>query len=107
MPIMLTSNKYQCLICKVSYSTKYYLKAHEDGIHKMVKLSCQDCGKQFSQKNLLTTHINHIHKGIKYKCNICHKEFGSHSNRNKHVNSTNRTNILVNCAVIKQQHQVI
>ena len=66
---MSTSNKYQCFICKLSFSAKKSLKAHEDGIHKLVKFGCQDCGKQFSRKSSLTVHINNIHKDIKFKCN--------------------------------------
>ena len=85
--IMVVFQKYECSICNSKFSDKYYLKTHEDSIHRNKMFDCNYCGKQFTQSGILTTHINSIHKGIKYKCDQCDKEFTQPSNRNSHIKS--------------------
>ena len=72
---MKPKNKFFCMICDLSYSSKNYLTVHENSIHRNVKFDCKDCGKQFGQKPSLNRHIKSIHKGMKYKCNQCEREF--------------------------------
>ena len=85
----MATRQFIYLICDTILSSKYYVKKHEDIIHrrKDKKLDCQDCGKQFTQKDKFTKHIISIHKGIKYKCKQCDKEFKTASHRSTHVKS--------------------
>ncbi|XP_018363936.1 PREDICTED: regulatory protein ADR1 isoform X2 [Trachymyrmex cornetzi] len=75
------SRKFQCLVCKKTFSTTYNYKQHI-GIHftDQQKFHCKDCGVSFAWKSTLNKHIsnNHTSDGPqKFVCEICPKVYST------------------------------
>lgn len=80
------SKKFQCSVCKKTFSTAYNYKQHI-GIHftDQQKFHCKDCGVSFAWKSTLNKHIanNHSSDGPqKFVCEICSKVYSTLSQVN-------------------------
>lgn len=80
------SKKFQCSVCKKTFSTAYNYKQHI-GIHftDQQKFHCKDCGVSFAWKSTLNKHIanNHSSDGPqKFICEICSKVYSTLSQVN-------------------------
>ncbi|KYN31599.1 hypothetical protein ALC56_14097 [Trachymyrmex septentrionalis] len=98
------SRKFQCLVCKKTFSTTYNYKQHI-GIHftDQQKFHCKDCGVSFAWKSTLNKHIanNHTSDGPqKFVCEICPKVYSTLSQVNEHVKRDHlkqRNHICLHC----------
>ena len=72
--------KYECNICKKSFTQSGSLSKHKT-IHRKDIYPCQDCGRVYSRQKLLDKHKINIHEGmyncvgLGHLCKICDKSF--------------------------------
>jgi uncharacterized C2H2 Zn-finger protein len=52
---------YECNICKINYTAKWYLATHIRNVHGNKKIVCIKCNKIFSTTNSLCRHNNKFH----------------------------------------------
>ena len=94
-----SGNKFECLECRRTFSTKEYLSKHKTLVHKEVMKQCGLCLKMF--KNLAEFKIHErLHRGHpsppKYKCQFCGKTNSEKYKHERHLLLHNLTKIF-NC----------
>lgn len=73
----MSSDRFQCEICKKNYKTKASLKQHHYRFHGQgAKFNCNVCAKEFVYASFLREHMIKHSKG-QYKCEVCGNTFKS------------------------------
>jgi len=71
-----TLNKFECYLCRVTFTQKRYLTHHKCIHTKLAKYPCGYCNKAFLLPNILHRHIQ-IHFKNNFTCFLCRKTFHS------------------------------
>jgi DNA-directed RNA polymerase subunit RPC12/RpoP len=86
-----TERPFQCPYCSFSTKRKDILDRHIREKHFGVRYNCEICKESFTQLTSLKRHANSVHNQKKtYKCDFCDVEFPRKDNLVRHVNSVHQ-----------------